>query len=232
MRSAGVAVTIALFSLAMGRTAPAEGADPPGYVGPIPTPPATTMTTKVIVPRYDLPAGEVITKDAIETKSVPEDIIPPDAAMTVDDVMGRAAKHEMHRGEIISLKRLFDPKLGPRPSHIPSIFHLSYLRVTFPAHPASYGRDVARPLRLAAVYDEKDPSGRTKRVAKIIPVHFELIAMDPEIPPGVPIHGRQAPGKRVCQIAILKEPREKNASPLPPEVLSPTSSLFLVASGK
>ncbi|NPA91320.1 MAG: Flp pilus assembly protein CpaB [Chloroflexi bacterium] len=72
----------------------------------------------VIVAASDVPRGTILQPDMVEVKEVPEDIIPQDAAVSIDDVVGKMPSVDLKRGEIILTSRLESP------SHVVNDFGL------------------------------------------------------------------------------------------------------------
>lgn len=86
--------------------------DPKDVAEPTKSTEPKAITSKVIVSKINMePWITDIRKNLVEIKAYPEELIPPDAAQTIDDVENKVPKAPIYAGEIISLKRVVDKTL-------------------------------------------------------------------------------------------------------------------------
>ncbi len=69
----------------------------------------TPKTQPVIVAAQDVERGIILQPDMVEVREVPEDIVPQDAAQSIDEVVGKMPQVDLKKGEIILKSRLVLP---------------------------------------------------------------------------------------------------------------------------
>jgi pilus assembly protein CpaB len=60
----------------------------------------------VVVAAVDLPRGTTLTPDALESRDIPADLVPPGAVMSPSSVLGRSLAADVLAGEVITSSRL------------------------------------------------------------------------------------------------------------------------------
>ncbi len=165
-------------------------------------------TRPVVVARMDIPAGEKITLNMIEARSIPDAGVAPNAATSVEQVIGQTVRYPVARGEQVSMARLISPVNSPALSfQIPP----GMRAFTFPVNanrspvtllvPGDFvdvlailtGEDLGIPLPFRVTGDPRDVDG----VATVLQ-NVQVLAVESQyVANGVPYDDtvRGAPGK-------------------------------------
>ncbi|MGB9808804.1 MAG: SAF domain-containing protein, partial [Caldanaerobacter sp.] len=75
-------------------------------------------TEKVVVVEKDIPAGTVISEDAVKVVDVPSSVIRPNYARSTSEVVGKIAKEGRVKGDFIPVEALTSEEIKSEGGHV------------------------------------------------------------------------------------------------------------------
>ncbi len=134
-----------------------------------------TSTTTVVVANIEIPHGAKITNEYLTTIEWPKDLVPEDAFLTIEDVVGKIASRAIFPEDIITKKRVSDSVDG---SHLAALISPNKRAVTVRVDDVIGVGGFLQPGNHVDVIGVRRIPGNTKVIARTVMRDVIVLAVD------------------------------------------------------